>query len=208
LYIDAGFFIGGNMAGDNPTRKNYIQDPISSDWGPQGKDSKTSSTRVLGIDHALIHDGKGYVSSIVASLASTASYDVIFTNPVSHTAHLIKYEWDTTGAPCTLGIYEGPFTVENSGTVYSWNNCDRDSSNVTSVGITVAASVTTTSSSTLIETHLIQGAKQTGGTIEGAAIEWVLKQSVETQYLYRLTNNSGGAISIGFFIFNIEPVGS
>lgn len=196
------------MSGNNPTRKNYIKDPISSTWDAQGKDSKTSATRTVEIDHALIHDGKGFVSSQISSIVNNATYDIIVTNPQSNTSHIIYYEWEATGAPCYISLYEGPFTVENSGTIHTWNNCNRNSSNVTSAGITVAASVTITSSSTLLEQHVIPGAKQTGGSIEGATIEWELKQNTETQYLYRITNNSAATISAGFFIFNIEPVGS
>ena len=57
--------------------------------------------------------------------------------------------------------------------------------------------------STLLETHVLTGAKQSGGTIEGTAIEWIFKDN--TDYMVRFTNNSGAAISADSFMFILQP---
>jgi hypothetical protein len=202
LYIGTGFIIGGEMG----KAQIEAQNTLSSSYEPIAKDSKTGALKVVDIEHAIIHDGRGYTCSDITSIANAATRDMIITNPTSLEAHLRVWEWDFSAAPGKVFLYEGPFTVEASGTACTLQNNDRNSSNTSSIGIYDVASVTITSSTQLLEAHLITGGKQDGGSTPSAAVEWELKSN--TQYLMRAVNDSGGALVAGYYFFLIEPEGS
>lgn len=178
----------------------------SNSYEPIAKDSKTGAVKVVDIEHAIIHDGKAFTCSDITSIANGATRDMILTNPQSLESHLRVWELDSTGAPIRLYLYEGPFTVENSGTLKTFLNNDRESSNTTSICLYDVASVTVTSSATLLEAHLVTGGKNTGGSTPAASVEWELKSN--TQYLIRAANDAGIGVNMSYYYFVIEPEGS
>lgn len=181
------------------------RNPSNNKWEAIGKDSLTSTLRTIEIEHALSHDGKAFVCTTVASVASTGHYDILLVNPTSNFPHLRFWDWEATGAPGTIELYEGPFTGVGTGTFCPLNVTNRTmSSNLSSLSVYIASSLTLNASlSTLLEDHVLSGAKQSGGTQEGTAMEWILNEN--TNYLMRINNDSGGAISAGFFMFILQP---
>lgn len=188
------------MSTSNMKAKN----PATNEWEAIGKDSLTSTLRTIAIEHALSHDGKAFVCTTVASVANTAKYDILLVNPTSNFTHLRFWDWEVTGAPAVIELYEGPFSGVGTGTLCPLNATNRTTSNVSSLSVYIASSLTLNASlSTLLENHVLTGAKQTGGTQEGTAMEWILNEN--TDYLMRINNDSGGAISAGFFMFILQP---
>jgi len=189
------------------TSENFHWNPITNEFEPVGKDSLTSANRTIEIEHALSHDGRGFICTEVVSMASGATFDVLIVNPTSNFPHLRFWDWETTGAPATIELWEGPFTDVVTGTICPLNVTNRVSSNVTSVTLYGVSSVTLNNSlSTRLENHVLTGAKQEGGTQEGTAIEWIFNH--DTDYLIRITNDSGGAIRAGLFVFLLQPEGT
>jgi hypothetical protein len=159
------------MSSSNIKGKN----PANNQWESVGKDSLTSTLRTIEIEHALSHDGKGYICSFVTSIANGANHDILMINPSSNFPHFRVWEWEVTGATCIAELHEGPFSSVGTGTLCDLGVTNRTSSNVSSLSVYIASSVTLdANSSTLLETHVLTGAKQTGGTVEGVSIEWIL----------------------------------
>lgn len=173
---------------------------------PTPRFDRTSGAKInIVTEHAHIHRGKGYTFSTSFSIASGANADFLITAPQSQEVHLRVFEADTTGAPCDVTLYEGPFTVENSGSQVDPVNLNRNSSNVSSTFISKTASVTLNNSlTTQLEYHLINGAKQSGGSTPNATNEIDLENATPLQNLFRITNNSGGSVSAGVFFFWYE----
>ena len=181
------------------------KNPANNEFESIGKDSLTSTLRAIEIEHALSHDGKAFVcTNITSAVANGANADTLLINPTSNFPHLRLWDYETTGAPATIELWEGPFTVSNTGTACSLNVTNRTSSNTSSLGVYNTSSITLNNSlSTRLESHTLTGAKQEGGTQQGTAIEWVLKDN--TNYLMRFNNASGGTVTAASFILILQP---
>jgi len=154
---------------------------------------------VITTEHANIHRGTGFLCSTVGSVDIAGVHDSLIFVPPNVYPHLRIFEYDPDSAPCDLYLYEAP-TVVATGTPCSVQNANRNSSNVSSVGIYRASSVSAVG--TFLEVHKITGAKQSGGTHEGALTEWIFKP--DTIYMTRLDNKSGNKLSFGAFEFWYE----
>lgn len=159
----------------------------------------------IGIDtlHAHIHRGKAFTCSGSLTIGNNVTQDAIIWVPNSLEPHLRLYRLDVDAAPFDITLYEGPFTIADSGTPCVPVNLNRRSANVSSLGFSFAASATLVPGSfTQLEYHRITGAKQTGGTEENAVMEWNLNPG--TEYLIRMTNIAAGAAPGGIFIYHYE----
>lgn len=165
----------------------------------------SGSARVIVQDHAKIHDGDAYSCSVVTSnnaIANGGRYQMLMFNPSSFNfPHLRVYEWDTESAPSVISLYEAP-TIQATGTLCPVTNLSRVTTNVSSVVVFSASSIDVTSRGTLLEEHLLSGAKSSGGSTENATVEWILAPA--TNYLLELHNTSGSASDVGFFAFWYE----
>ena len=164
-----------------------------------------TSGAAINIDtlHAHIHRGRAFTCSASITIGNNATHDAIIWVPNSLEPHLRIYRLDVDAAPFDITLYEGPFTIVNSGVQCVPRNLNRKSGNVSSMGIAVTAVASLVPGSfTQLEYHRITGAKQTGGSEENAVTEWDLKP--DTEYLIRMTNIAAGAAPGGLFIYHYE----
>lgn len=166
-------------------------------------DADSKGDIVIITEHAHIHRGKAFTCSQSLTIGNNVTMDAIIFVPTSVFPHLRVWKFETDAAPFDTTLYEGPFTIENSGEICTPINLNRASSNVTSVAYSVVASVTLNNSlSTELEYHRVVGAKQTGGSVGEARIEFDLNHN--TNYLLRFTNVGAGASPGGLFLFWYE----
>lgn len=158
---------------------------------------------VISQEHERIHSKKGWlVTRKHAALADEASSDIAFTTGANKYPHLRKYVANATGGPLDGFLYE--VSSISGGTGMTERNCCRPGTTDGSSGVTWVHTPTVASAGTEIEYVLLPTLTAIGsnvGGVTGADIgeEWVLKP--ETTYLLRLTNNSGGAVDVGWHIF-------
>ena len=53
------------------------KNPANNEFESIGKDSLTSTLRAIEIEHALSHDGKGFICSFVTSIDNGEQHDVL-----------------------------------------------------------------------------------------------------------------------------------
>ena len=156
----------------------------------------TDFVKEIGFVHQLIHDGNGFhLSGKISSLANGSSYNILLNTGNTET-HLLVIHMDVTGAPCDIYIFEDT-TVSSNGTTLSIHNTNRIKQLPYNGGAYHTPIVT--GDGTQIDYHLLNGAKQSGGSSEVFDFEWVLKPN--SNYLCRLMNNSAGSIDAGYELF-------
>ncbi len=156
------------------------------------KDPFTGAVVNIDIPHEAIHIGKYFSYSAKIAIANTASYDHLLVIPSAggKFIHLRLFLISGDSTPLDLILYEGT-TVTANGTLQTGYNFNRNFSNST---LSVYTSPTVTTTGTQINIAMIIGSKQNGGVGESSGTEWVLLPS--TNYLVRITNNSGGASNV------------
>ena len=166
-------------------------------------DAESGGNIIVESEHAHIHRGKGFTCSNSLIIANDVTEDNIIWVPAGVNPHMRVYRLDVDATPFDITAYEGPFTIVNSGMLCPPKNLNRASSNVSSVGFSVVASVTlVVGSFTQLSYQRITAAKQTGGSEPNAVTEWILKSN--TEYLIRNTNVGAGAAPAGIFLFWYE----
>jgi hypothetical protein len=155
--------------------------------------------RSIEVEHAKIHDGKGFLSNGKATIASAASQTRLFKNPAGNYPHLRMLLVDATSAPIELAFYESPVTTAD-GTPSVVHNYNRASTNTPN--LLLYGSPTVTSNGTLLETILVGGTRNSGGMGIDIPTEWVLKPA--TNYLLIATNISTGSSDTYAHIFWYE----
>jgi hypothetical protein len=165
-------------------------------------DARTVRVRAAGdgqlvtADAALAQVDSGFMyhcSSLNASLANDASFDMAITNPADDYIHMIV---EAAGSGTSeLYLYEGTaFTGGNAETVF---NLKRTSTRLWG-GVMVTAP-TVSDVGTLLSVQVMPGGarNQASGGSASFSLKWICKAG--TNYMVRLTNRSGGAVraSIG-----------
>lgn len=152
--------------------------------------------KTIGFVHQLIHEGYGFhASEKISSLTNGSSYNLLLQTSNTET-HLLITHIDSTAAPCDIFIFEDAI-VSNVGTPVSVHNTNRI--NQLPYNGRLYHTPTITNDGTQLEYHIINGAKQSGGSSEVFDFEWVLKPN--SNYLIRLTNNSTGTLDAGYELF-------
>jgi hypothetical protein len=179
--------------------------PIDNQW-LRLQDPYVHALTTISEPHRLIHDGMMYdVSGIVASTANGANIDIAMRLPAGFFGHLIQMEWAVEDAPCDVFFYEN--TIFSGGTDVKMKNHSRPAGAGTATdnpGLTMVEGPTVTDVGDLIHDRFIPAAGVPGGQSGGLLVpgedhEWILGSAfIETTYLWRLTNNSGGAIRAGY----------
>ena len=170
-------------------------------------DPYAHAVTVINEAHRLIHDGYFFdCSGIVASVANGASSDILLKLPAGTFGHLTFMEYSVGDSPCDVFFYEGT-TVSADGTAANVRNHNRSASDTSNTGIYTGPTVTDVG--TLLHTRYIPGAAapgQSSGTmVAGEDAEWVLGNATSaTNYMWRITNNSGGAIKLSFHMNGYE----
>lgn len=152
---------------------------------------------IIDSSHQKVHDGDSYSAHIeFTAVGAGASVDILIEAGTDrmHFDYLLNAEND-----CRLLIYEAP--TATPGTAVTVYNSNRASSNTTSATITHTPTGVTPGT-TIIHTSILYTALLSGGIslLNGAggprSPELIL--NANTDYLMRITNNSGGAID--FFV--------
>lgn len=158
---------------------------------------------IIDQEHERIHSKKGWlVTRKHAALANEANSDLAFTTGANKYPHLRKYVASATGGALDGFLYEA--SSISGGTAVTERNCCRVGTTDGTSGVTWVHTPTVSAAGTEIEYALHPTPTAIGanvGGVTGADIgeEWVLEP--ETTYLLRLTNNSGGAVDVGWHIF-------
>ncbi|GAG11113.1 unnamed protein product [marine sediment metagenome] len=166
-------------------------------------DSYAHAVTVISEPHRMIHDGFMFnASGVVAAVADSASLDILIKRPQGNIGHFTFVEFALDDSPVTVEFFED-VTVSADGTEVNVHNHNRLSSNTPS-GATMFTGPTVTDTGTLLHTRYIPSAgapgnQPAGRLVSGEDAEWVIGSvTADINYLWRITNNSGGAISIGY----------
>ena len=177
-------------------------------------DPYVHAVTVITEPHRLIHDGFFFqAAGLVTGLANGGNFDLLMRIPQLIFPHLTLVEYSIEDAPCLIRMYEGP-TVSADGTAVNVRNHNRASGSDTS-GATMTHTPTITDVGTELDVRYIPpapsgggggpGGRASGRMVEGQDVEWVLgSAATETRYLWRLTNNSGGAIDFSYHFNGYE----
>ena len=166
---------------------------------------------VISSTHRMIHEGFMFdASGIVASLANGANFDLLFRFPAGEFGHMTVVEYSLGDTPVTISFHEGVTTSADGAAVNIRNHNRVNANDASTVAMTSGPTVTDLGT-TLHERFIPDtgGPPGQGGglLVSGEDDEWVLGDpSAETTYLWRLTNDTGAAIKLGFH-FNGYQVG-
>jgi hypothetical protein len=148
--------------------------------------------------HSEVHKGDGFSHTEKHAIANGASFDVLMINPAGNRPHFRSLTI-ADGAPMDVELFEGT-TVSANGSTMGVLNTDRNSANTNNM--TLFSGPTITDDGSLIEFNFVVGDRKAGGTAESPVLEWILKE--DTNYLLRVTNNSGGASDFAHNLFWYE----
>jgi hypothetical protein len=154
--------------------------------------------------HLLTHEGKMFhVTSKITGLVDTASADILIKVPASTHPHFQRTRTNVGAGDVDIISYEGS-TVSADGTPLSVHNTNRNS--ILTPVTEIYSAPTVTGLGTEIHTLWIPptgvgiGQSQIGLAGAEAGEEWILKPN--TNYIHRVTNESGSTISVWFeFLF-------
>lgn len=151
-------------------------------------DHITGAMKTVTTDHAYIHQGIFFESSLTATLTAGGSINFVIKTPSDVFIHWRPALVSCSGDKLTISLYEGCTT--GAGTLISSYNHNRIKTAIASLTITRTATVT--SDGTLISRNYIGGGTGVGGNRSGGTTgienEWIFKQS--TNYCLRFTNGS------------------
>jgi len=156
----------------------------------------------IDIVHKRVHEGRyfsgGYYNGTVADGASVNLLIQSSSTQATHT----KFTGSASG-DCTFYIYEGT-TFSAAGTAITVSNHNRTSSNVFSGTVTHTPTITADGTQLDGIGFIAGGTKSSGsGGDFGFGNEFLLNAS--TNYLVRITNNSGGTAKVNIHIEAYQP---
>lgn len=155
----------------------------------------------IDAEHRLVHEGLVYsVSSVQTGIANGASASFLMKVPAGVFPHARVIDWSASNGAGTIFLYEDT-AVSGDGTTVDIRNRNRVSSRTASSTLFVGPTVTNVG--TELDRVFLPDVGG-GGFFAGPAgifgsqpgEEWVFKPN--SNYMFRLTNNSGAAITIGF----------
>jgi hypothetical protein len=154
---------------------------------------------VIQEQHRVSHDGFMYhASGKVLALGNGATQDFLMAVPAGTFPHLQRFSLNTGRGDIDVLVYEAT-TTSADGSANGEMNVNRNSSNTPDNVLTLGPTVTGVG--TLIHTNWIPPTGSGVGSAAGVldvqlGEEWILKPS--TKYLFRVTNESGGAIDLRY----------
>jgi len=184
-----------------PVKSDDDQLAILESWN----ESESQAATIITSLHRKIHDGLVFdASGFVSAVADGASFDILFRFPAGEVGHLFGLEYSLQDGGGRFYFYEGT-TTSDDGTAVNIRNHNR------LIGIdTQTAAVTrdpvVTDVGTELHTRYIPqdttgggGQKAAGTSVFNQDEEWVMGHpTLETTYMWRYTNNSGGTVDLSF----------
>lgn len=169
-------------------------------------DAYAHAVTMIAEQHRMIHDGFMYdISGKALAVAAAASVDVLFTMAAGVILHLTNVEYTLDEAPVLVELYENVVTSAD-GTAALVSNHNRLSSNTPGSVVTIGPTITDIGD-LLHERYIPAAGKDTGLVVKGADREWILGNTgTPNKYLWRITNNTPAAITIGYH-FNGYEIG-
>lgn len=160
-------------------------------------DAYGSGTVVIDSVHENIHKGFVYhASNKFTTVANGASAELLLVVPALTFPHFHRFKCNTGAGNIDVYFFEGT-TVSANGTQLTAGNINRNSSNTPDMDVYHTPTITGDGTQVAHHWSPPTGAG-IGNTIGVTDItngeEWLLKPS--TNYLIRITNNSGGSIDI------------
>lgn len=152
--------------------------------------------------HHKVHEGKFFSGAYYnSSVANGATIEILIQVGSTSTFHM-KFA-ATAGGDSTVQLYEGT-TFSAAGTAVTMSNHNRASANSFSGTITHTPTLTLAGTQINGTGYVTGGDKHTGSGGEfGFNNEFVLSKS--TNYLLRLTNNSGSAVKACLAVEGYQP---
>ena len=160
--------------------------------------------------HKMIHEGKFFdLSGIQTAVANGAIVDILFSFPAFTVGHLTNVEFQLDDGPCKVDFYENVVTSADGATALISNH---NRLSAVTAGAVISIGPTITDIGDLLHTRHIpagpsQGGQASGMLVPGEDNEWIIGDIIGSpvKYLWRITNNSGGAITIGYHFNGYEP---
>lgn len=169
-------------------------------------DPFSRAVTVISENHRMIHEGMMFnLAGIETGVLDGGTVDVLFNLPEGVLGHLANVEYTMDDAPCTVEFFEGT-TVSAAGVAANVVNHNRVATPRTP-GAIITVGPTVTDVGTVLHERYIPaggspGGQPSGKLVEGEDAEWVMGNG--DIYLWRITNNSGGTITIGYHFNGYE----
>ena len=173
-------------------------------------DAWAHAITVIAEEHRMIHDGFMFnLSGTALAVANLATVDVLFSFAAGAVGHIVNVEYTMDDAPALIEFYENVVTSAD-GTAANVQNHNRLSSDTAPATVTIGPTITDIGDQ-LHERYIPAGAspggQSAGAIVGGGDREWVIGNiGTPNKYLWRFTNNSGGAINVGYH-FNGYKIG-
>jgi len=184
-----------------PVKSDDDQLALLQSWN----ESEANAVTIITSLHRKIHNGLVFDSSgFVSAIADGANFDILFRVPAGETGHLFGLEYTLQDGGGRFYFYEGT-TTSDDGTAVNIRNHNR------LIGIDAQTVIVTrdpvvTDVGTELHTRYIPQDTSGGGSQKSTGIsifnrdeEWVMGHpTIETTYMWRYTNNSGGSVDMSF----------
>lgn len=168
-------------------------------------DTLVKSIPTTGTFHHLGHEGKVFIhSDRHDAITNGSDFDTLIKVPASPSGRQIHMRFAYTLLGATPGTdVEGDLTLYRDTTISADGDAEElnssNDANVKTTGVTIFTGPTITDIGNFWSQGVIAGARRSAGSGDQLVPEFVLKAGVN--YLLRLTNNSGGTVSIVNAVF-------
>lgn len=152
----------------------------------------------IDAEHRLVHEGLMFsLNDVTTGVANNSSLDVLFRVAESSFPHIRVLKWIAEDADASGFVYEAPTTSDDGTQLTNIVNRNRNSSETANSTLFVGPTVSDVGIELAHFYFPDQGGLfgQTGVFGDDPGEEWVFKPN--TNYLFRLTNQSGSAITVG-----------
>lgn len=184
----------------------------TADEQRRSMDPYAHAQTMISEEHRMIHDGFMFdASGIEATVANAGTLDLLIKVPAGYFPHVTLVEFQPSDAALQVDFFEGT-TVSADGSAVNTRNHNRAGTPNDSPNTTIFQDPTVTADGTNLHTRHIPDpggppGRDSGQLVAGGDVEWVLGHpTLAKNYLWRLTNNSGGAITCGYHI-NFYEIG-
>ena len=177
----------------------------SVDENPDKEVGYTRPLPAILAAHQQIHNGKGFTHNDRHLNLANAGVSDHLIKVGDNALHVTYFGVVATGSPVVVEYYENT-TVSADGTPMALGNNNRTSEKVTTATMFEGPTITGVGDrlgGTEIPDITVGAGQSSGGQAILGGGEWILKPN--TNYLYRITNNSGSAINYNITLFYYEP---